>query len=204
MTDMKKNILRQIGICVILILLGSAKLTTGEAEQEEYFMGQFTKVYNLEMELALFDLRINHLLTMKEMCPELTEKKFPELFSSDKPVSFVIHISSGLYPKPSKIISFIKVNPSIMNGSIEVRKERIKNLCEHLFKMYKSKFLMKRKEPGDILMKERNLRIDIRVRVTDAKSYKTGIATWENGRINFEEAFIDWDKRKRYRLIPPK
>jgi hypothetical protein len=195
---MKKT---EIFVLIILILLGSPKLTTDKAEQEEYFMGQFTEVTDLELELALFDLKANLLFNMKEMFPEPMEKKFPELFSSDKPVSFVEEISSLFFPKPSQIMSIIKVNPSIMNGNIEVRKERIKNLCEHFFKVYKSEFHMRRKEPGDMFMKEHNLIIDILVTL---KSYNIGIATWENGRINYKEDFINWDLYKRYRLIPPK
>jgi hypothetical protein len=113
-------------------------------------------------------------------------------------MSFVYQITSSSKRQKTEIRSTVIVYPAIMNGTVEKRKKRIKNLCEYIFELYKGSFVMRREGATGTVYGHFMKKHDLRMNITMIEP--TGwvfIAKWEKGRISFEEAIINREQEKR-------
>jgi hypothetical protein len=158
----------------IYALLG----TCGESIAENIVFPNFdTQVSGLELDLKLFDLKVNHLGI-------LPSGSFPYLISINS-LSFT----------NKQIVCWVNVSLSIMKGSLEERKKRLDKLCKDLFKVYQDIFTMYdleyKKKPDEggqpaLRMKACNLKIHIHTAGTPSHF----LATWECDSMSYKEDFL--------------
>jgi hypothetical protein len=152
--------------------------TSGESIAENIVFPNFdSQVSRLELDLKLFDLKVNHLRI-------LSSESFP----------YLISIYSDAFTN-KKIDCWVIVSPSIMKGSLEERKKRLDKLCKDLFKEYQEIFSMMdleyKKKPGEVgvpalRMKPCNLKIYVHTAGTPSQF----LATWEYDSMSYKEDFL--------------
>ena len=169
---MKKSSYFISGVIVLLCFLSNSNA------ENLAFPTFSSKVSHLELDLALFDLKVNYLTV-------LPKNKF-QYFSS---------ISSSGPHSQNKLLVFVDVSPSIMNGSINERKKRLYDLCNNIFKEYQERFWMAdldyKMKPDEVVepafrMKPCNIKMHIHTSGTQSKF----LAVWECGSLSYKDDFL--------------
>lgn len=160
---------------LMVIIATITGATTNAKGGDPIFIEHEQYASRLELKLAIFDLKVNYL----------------NILSRKSSFSFLSEIYSQ--GTQSKIYSYVWVSPSIMDGALKEKRERIKTLCENLFEVYQKRFPMMDKKYlkhhtgpiSGVLMKSCNLVIKVYIR--EGKR----LAEWGCGTISFEDGFFE-------------
>jgi hypothetical protein len=137
--------------------------------------GYSSNVTRLEMDLALFDFEVFHLRTI-----------------SSGPLKYLTSTYSR--GTKNKITCYLMADPTIMDGDISKRKDRIKAFCESLFTEYQRRFSIydpeaKPDEFGAIECEQlKPCNLEIHVQTPDPRY--PHIAAWKCGSLTYEDAFL--------------
>jgi hypothetical protein len=165
---------------IILSVILCLGITGPTLAENIIFTSADNQVTGLDLKLELFDLKVTYLNILRN----------PSLSSS---FQYIVSVNSHAFEK-KRIQSWVNVNQSILNGSLEERKDRIDKLCNDLFKVYQDWFIMMdidhKKIPGEgipgLRMKPCNLKILVQTTGIPWKS----LAEWECGRMSYKEGFL--------------
>jgi len=138
--------------------------------EDKVFSNFESNVTHMEMELRLFDLKVNY----HSILPNELQK-------------YISNISSLAFIE-KRIVSYVHVNQSILKGSLADKKKRLNKFCDALFVEYQKNFLMKAHsgQAQAKFMDKSNLAIHIRTSGTSLKY----IAEWESGSMSYKEDFF--------------
>ena len=141
------------------------------------FPNYSSEVSHLELDLELFDFAANYLDSL-----------------SKGPLKHLVSIGSQAYTD-NNIKSWVHVDPSIIDGTLFEKRERLKKFCLTLFREYQNRFLMIDKDllrtegqvgfPA-IKMKQSNLTIYVHTSEVPSKF----ICVWDGGNISYKEDFL--------------
>jgi CO dehydrogenase/acetyl-CoA synthase beta subunit len=146
--------------------------------QDMVFPNFESNVTQLEMELKLFDLKANY----HSILPNELQK-------------YISNISSLAFTE-KRIDSYVRVNQSILKGSLADKKKRLNKFCDALFGEYQKNFTMIDKFDLKALsgkgapvkfMDKSNLAIHIYYTSGTSPKY---IAEWDSGSMSFKEGFF--------------
>jgi hypothetical protein len=168
--------MKKISYLISFILIFFYFLSNSSAETV-VFTNYSSQVSGLELDLALFDLKVNYLNI-------LPQDQF-QFLTSIRSVS----------TSQTQIFAWVWVSPSLMNGSLKERQKRLDDLCNNLFKEYQEKFLMidqdyKKKSDEDgipaLHMKPCNLMLAIWTNGNQSKY----LAEWKCGSLSYNDNFL--------------
>jgi hypothetical protein len=151
--------------------------STNAAAETAVFTNYSSQVSGLELDLAIFDLEVNYLNI-------LPQDQF----------QFLASIKS-LSTSKNKIYAWIRVLPSLMNGSLKERQKRLDKLCNYLFKEYQKRFLMmdleykkKSDEGGQPALNMQPCNLEFAIWTTgDQAKYLAG---WKCGNLSYSDNFL--------------
>jgi hypothetical protein len=162
----------------ILLFVFLALAITGRSSAERIVFPDYsTSVTALELDLKLFDLKVNYLKIL-----------------SSSSYQYLSWISSKAFAD-NKITCYVTVSPSIMIGSLDERKKRLDKLCNDLFREYQDRFFMMdrdyQKKPEEVgqpafSIKPCNLKIVVHTNETPSKY----LAQWECNSMSYKEDFL--------------
>jgi hypothetical protein len=165
---------------IILIIVVFCTLTFSISSADNKFMNHSTQVSHHELELRLFDFAVNNLH-----------------FFSYGPLSKVSSIeSSDISDK--KIRCWAWVLPSIMNGTLIEKRERLNEFCNALFIEYQKRFFMSdldyKKKAGEVgipVIKMKPANLTIIINTTGTTGYPSiSLAEWESGTMHYKDGFF--------------
>lgn len=141
----------------------------------ENYVFNHENISKVELEIALYDLKINHL----------------NVWDINKIHPYIDGIATCAWGN-SKLHMNVFVTDSIMKGTINDSKQRIQNLCSFLFEIAKNHFNLKSdtdpKEGCYSCLTPRHINMDIHLRKLGSNSVI--IAEYRGGKILYTDAFL--------------